>query len=287
MSRKLVNNALRLLEKEAGTVYKEPGGKVRVCLVYPNEYSIGMSNLGFQGVYAMLNQRPDVYCERAFLPSTEDMAEHERTGVELFSLESQSPLVSFDILALSVSFENDFPNVLRVLGLAGIPFRSAVRDTEQPLVVLGGVCAFSNPEPLAEFFDAVFVGEAEEMLPEFMDIFISSNGREELLDSAKEIEGVYVPAFYELEYAPGTHLADRLLGSWVYQLVFAVLLNRLHELVVHHHTDVEVLQHSGVLLGCDELLHIRMPGMQGCHVCPASFTALLDYIGGIVKSAHE
>ena len=213
MSRKLVNNALRLLALEAGTVYKEPGGKVRVCLVYPNEYSIGMSSLGFQGVYAMLNQRPDVYCERAFLPTAQDMAEHERAGVELFSLESQSPLVSFDILAFSVSFENDFPNVLRVLELAGIPFRSDARDTEQPLVVLGGVCAFSNPEPLAEFFDLCFVGEAEEMLPEFMDVFLASDarshGREDLLERAKEIEGVYVPAFYEIEYAPDGHISQR------------------------------------------------------------------------------
>ncbi|MCK4911463.1 MAG: radical SAM protein [Thermodesulfovibrionales bacterium] len=213
MSRRLVNNALRLLALETGTVHKEPGGKVRVCLVYPNEYPIAMSSLGFQGVYAMLNKRSDVFCERAFLPTAQDMAEHERTGVGLFSLESQTPLASFDIIAFSVSFENDFPNVLRVLGLAGIPFRSDARDTEHPLVVLGGVCAFSNPEPLAEFFDVVFVGEAEEMLQEFMDVFLASDAqhhaREDLLGKAKDIEGVYVPAFYELEYAPDGHISQR------------------------------------------------------------------------------
>ncbi len=209
MSRRLIENARSLLQKETGTVYKEPGGKVRVCLVYPNQYSVGMSSLGFQGVYAMLNQRPDVYCERAFLPSADDMVEHERSGTKLFSLESQSRLASFDILAFSVSFENDYPNVLKVLGLAGIPFRSDARDAGHPLVVLGGVCAISNPEPLAEFFDVVFVGEAEEMLQEFMDTFLASDGREDLLGKAKDIEGVYIPAFYELEYAPDGHISQR------------------------------------------------------------------------------
>ncbi len=209
MSRKLVENARRLLALESGTVHKEPGGKVRVCLVYPNQYPVAMSSLGFQGVYAMLNKRSDVYCERAFLPSSDNIEEHRRTNTPLFSLESQTPLASFDIVAFSVSFENDFPNVLTVLELAGLPLRAAERGPGQPLVVLGGVCAFSNPEPLAEFFDVVFVGEAEEMLQEFMDTFLASAGREDLLGKAKDIEGVYIPSFYELEYSSGGRISQR------------------------------------------------------------------------------
>jgi len=186
---------------ERGAVVKEPGGRTGICLVYPNTYSIGMSSLGFLGVHSMLNRRSDVYCERAFLPDPGDVDEHVRTRTPVFSIETGRPLRDFDILAFSVSFENDFPNVLRVLELSNIPVRSAERDHRHPLVVMGGVCAFSNPEPLADFVDIVFVGEAEGMLDEFVDQFASARGRDEALGLASSIDGVYVPSLYEVDYA--------------------------------------------------------------------------------------
>lgn len=200
MSRRLFAKAEELLDRETGTVYKSPGGKTNVCLIYPNTYHVGMSNLGFQGVYTMLNERPDVVCERAFLPDPEDMEEHERTGTGVFSLESRRPLGRFDMLAFSVSYENDYPNVLRILSLSKIPLESRERSPGHPLVAMGGVCAFSNPEPLAPFFDVVFVGEAEGMLDEFMEAFAASSSKESLYEKAALLEGIYLPALYDVEY---------------------------------------------------------------------------------------
>jgi radical SAM superfamily enzyme YgiQ (UPF0313 family) len=200
MNRKLIEKADALLEKERGTVFKDPGGRVSVCLVYPNTYHVGMSNLGFQGVYTLLNKYDGVVCERAFLPDPGDMEEYERTGSEVFSLESKRPLGRFDIAAFSVSFENDYPNVLKILQLSRIPLESAERGPTHPLLVMGGVCAFSNPEPLAGFFDVVFVGEAEEMLDEFMELYVEAGTREDLLNRAAGIGGIYVPRFYKVKY---------------------------------------------------------------------------------------
>jgi radical SAM superfamily enzyme YgiQ (UPF0313 family) len=197
------------LNKEKGTVYKDPGGKTSVCLVYPNNYHVGMSSLGFQGVYGLLNERDDVLCERAFLPDQEDIEEYERTRTEVFSYESMKPLGKFDILAFSVSFENDYPNILKILQLSNIPLDSSRRGPGHPLLIMGGVCAMSNPEPLADFFDVVFVGEAEEMLDEFMDIHAISTSKDALFRKALKIEGVYVPRFYGIRYAADGLIMER------------------------------------------------------------------------------
>jgi len=200
MNQKLIEKADYLLSRESGTVFKDPGGKIRIALVYPNGYSVGMSSLGFQGIYGLLNGLQDVVCERVFLPDREDIAEYERTRTELFSLESKRTLARFDIIAFSVSFENDYPNILKMLDLSRIPLRSSERADSQPLVMMGGVCAFFNPEPLAEFFDLFFVGEAEEMLPEFLSVYRQASTREELLETALRIEGIYIPGFYDVAY---------------------------------------------------------------------------------------
>lgn len=200
MNRRLVEKAERLISKEKGTVFKDPGGRINIALVYPNIYPIGMSSLGFQGIYGLLNSRNDVVCERAFLPEPDDIEEFERTRTELFSLESKRPLSRFDIIAFSVSFENDYPNILKILKMSGIPLRSAERGPFHPLVIMGGVCAFYNPEPLSEFMDIFFVGEAEEMLLEFLSAYRASGTREMLFENALRIEGIYIPRYYSVEY---------------------------------------------------------------------------------------
>ncbi|MBI4823924.1 MAG: radical SAM protein [Nitrospirae bacterium] len=202
MSRRLIEKADALLKKERGTVLKDPGGKVNICLVYPNTYFVGMSNLGFQGIYTLLNERVDTVCERAFLPDPKDMQEFERTGTELFSMESKRPLGRFDIVAFSVSFENDYPNILKLLALSKIPFRQSERKPSHPLLVMGGVCAFSNPEPFAEFFDICFIGEGEEMLNEFIDEYKRAGTKDKLLRNCLHIEGLYVPSLYEVSNEP-------------------------------------------------------------------------------------
>jgi len=200
MSRKLKEKIDSLLSKEKGTVYKDPGGKINIALIYPNTYHVGMSNLGFQGVYGFLNSRDDVVCERVFLPEDEDMEEYLRTDTELFSLESKRSLSRFDIVAFSVSFENDYPNILKILNLSRLPFRSSERNSRHPLVTMGGVCAFFNPEPVADFFDICFIGEGEEMLPEFLNVYRSFSDRFEVLRKSLAIEGLYLPGFYNISY---------------------------------------------------------------------------------------
>lgn len=209
MSRRLREKVDYLLSKEKGTVYKDPGGKINIALVYPNTYYVGMSNLGFQGIYCLLNKMDDVVCERVFLPDNEDMEEYIRTDTELFSMESKRTLNRFDIIAFSVSFENDYPNILRILKLSRIPFRSSERKSTHPLIIMGGVCAFFNPEPIADFFDICFIGEAEEMLPEFLEIYESSTDRKDLFEKSMEIEGIYIPGFYNISYDVNGWLSKR------------------------------------------------------------------------------
>ena len=207
MSWKLKKKVQSLIAGEEGAVRKEWGGRVSVALVYPNTYAVGMSNLGFQTVYERLNALPDAVCERVFFPDPEDIDEFARTGTEPFSLESLRPLREFDIIGFSVTYEGDYINVLRLLGMAGIPVRSADRGPGHPLVLMGGVCAFSNPEPMAPFMDAVAVGEGEELVGEIVAAY--AEARAESLDALprhaverlKPLQGIYVPAAYAVSYA--------------------------------------------------------------------------------------
>ena len=195
----LRDKAKQLLEAEIGTVYKDPGGKITVCLISPNTYSVGMSGLGFQKVYHLLNSEVDVLCERAFLPQSDEIEEYLRTGSELFSLESTRPVNRFHIVAFSVSFENDYPNIVKLLHLANIPLRATERGENAPLIIMGGPCAFLNPEPVSPFFDVVFVGEAEELMPEFLAAYREAKDKTTLLAMCREVEGLYVPLLCQEE----------------------------------------------------------------------------------------
>jgi radical SAM family uncharacterized protein len=202
MSKGLKEKAKALLAVERGTIFKARGVDVEVVLAYPNTYHVGMSNLGVHQLYSVLNRRDDTACERVFLPDEEDLPEYGRSGAMLFSLESQRPVKHFDILAFSVSFEQDYLNVLEMLRLAGIAPDRMDRAAGDPLLVLGGICTFFNPEPLADLFDVVIVGEGEEVAGEFMDAYKANRGqgRQELLRTLCSIPGVYVPELYEIAY---------------------------------------------------------------------------------------
>lgn len=189
-----------LIRDETGTVFKDAGGRLAVCLAYPNSYRVGMSNLGYTGLYTLLNAMEDVVCERAFLPEERDIEELRRTGSPLVSMESGRPLGRFNVLAFSVSFENDYVNVVRMLGLAGLKPRARMRDGRDPLVIMGGACSFMNPEPLAEIVDVIVAAEAEAMADELVSALRKGGSREELLVSLGRIEGVYIPSFYEPRY---------------------------------------------------------------------------------------
>src|SRR3972149_4187138 len=164
---KLVQKAKDILKKERGTLQKKWGGKITVCLLYPNSYHVGMSNLGFQTLYRILNAQDDIVCERAFLPDPEDLQGYRNAQTPLFSLESQKPLSSFDILAFSISFENDFPNVLTLLELAHLPLESRLREGGYPWVRGSAICAVltAAPSPSTAPWSTFLRGE--EVLGEF------------------------------------------------------------------------------------------------------------------------
>ena len=233
VSWKLIQKARGILEKERGTVRKPWGDKHSICLIYPNTYHVGMSNLGFQTVYQCLNSEDDVVCERAFLPEPEDLQEFLNTRTPLFSLESQKSLSDFDILAFSISFENDFLNTLTLLDLAHIPFESHLRKKEYPLVMAGGVAVFLNPEPLSDFFDFFVLGESEEVIREFLGVYRAAcsekgnGGKDDFLRRVGKIEGIYVPKFYRVAYredgkiesmSPDTGFSQKVKRRWIKEI---------------------------------------------------------------------
>ncbi|RJP18158.1 MAG: radical SAM protein [Candidatus Abyssobacteria bacterium SURF_5] len=174
--------------------------RLKVCLVFPNSYHVGMSNLAVHCLYAVINSRKDACCERSFF-------EEPLTG---YSLETASSLADFDVLAFSVSFELDYPKILKILNAARIPLRSNQRSADHPLIIAGGPCVFSNPEPIADFFDLLAVGEGEEMIGDILDLYSRtgrrSRSRDELLRQLSEVPGIYVPSFYQPVYDAGGFL---------------------------------------------------------------------------------
>ncbi|HEX6186479.1 MAG TPA: hypothetical protein VFZ40_00250, partial [Pyrinomonadaceae bacterium] len=240
--KKIVESYKRKLASEEGWVLKR-GAKLRIALCYPNVYSIGMANLGFQAMYELFNNIPEVSCERVFLPdrgtspsvsegststralpdgranapgrahervrsprvskgslrnralpngrasdtefsrnssgysvrpaiariAINELAEYERTGTTLLSLESQSPVRKFDVIAFSISFETDYINMARMLQMSGVPVWSKDRTEQDPLIVMGGAASFLNPEPIADFTDVIGVGEGEILGPKLVD----------------------------------------------------------------------------------------------------------------------
>jgi len=200
---RLRQDAEQKLAAEQGTIYKPRAGKTSVVLVYPNTYYVGMSNLGLQTIYAYLNVREDVCCERAFLPDRELLPLYTRTGTPICSLESQTPIQEFEIVAFSVSFENDYLNLLYILELSGIPLNADERTDDDPLVLLGGAVTTINPEPLAQCIDLCVIGDGELLLDKLIDTFQQRrvhNRRQAFLEQAATIPGVYVPSCYAVEY---------------------------------------------------------------------------------------
>jgi len=181
-------------------------GQLSICLVSPSRYQTGMSSLGFQTVYALLAGSTDIRCERAFLPDREELEEYRRSGTALLSLESSTPLADFDLIAFSTSFEPDYLNIPLILTLARIPLYSSERGQSDPLIIAGGAAFFINPEPVADFIDAICIGEGEDVIPGMIATLLSpvDNGRRGLLQALSAIPGVYVPVFYHPGYHSGT-----------------------------------------------------------------------------------
>lgn len=176
------------LAGEEGTIIKDWGGRYPFALIYPNSYFIGMSNLGIQAIYRLLNERNETVCERVFW---------ENDGKPLLSLESSRPMMDYACLAFSFSYELDYLNLPFIMKTAGIPLYSKDRDESYPLLIAGGPCINANPMPLSPFFDVMCVGEAEVILPSIMPFLIADDSREEKLKRLSGLPGVYVPVYHD------------------------------------------------------------------------------------------
>lgn len=204
----LRENARRVLSKEVGYIQKPHGDRLRVALCFPNTYFVGMSNLGFQTIYRLFNERDDVVCERVFLPPKQELAAQLASGARAVTLESQSPISEFDVFAFSVSFEWDYANVVTMLRLAGLPAYAAERSPGHPLVLIGGAVTFVNPEPLAPFADVIAAGEGEVLVPELVSAISAATSRQDLLRQLATSRGFYVPSAYDVTYGPDNTIAS-------------------------------------------------------------------------------
>ena len=199
-----IQQPARYIGGEVNTVNKDPEKvDIRFAMCFPDVYEIGMSHLGMQILYDMFNRREDIYCERVYSPWTDLDKIMREKKIPLFALESQEPVRDFDFFGITLQYEMSYTNILQVLDLAQIPLHAADRTESDPIVIGGGPCAY-NPEPLADFFDMFYIGEGETVYFELMDRYKENKkqgrSRREFLEQAAEIEGIYVPAFYDVEY---------------------------------------------------------------------------------------
>jgi len=229
MNRKIVDSYREKLAAEDGWVVRR-GASLRIALCYPNTHAIGMANLGLHTMYELFNSIPDVSCERVFLPDSEvrnpvasdkrppanaggsdkrrrervlsEMDEYQRSGTPLMSLETQTPVRDFDVVAFSISFETDYLNMARMLQMSGIPVWASERNDRHPLVIMGGAASFLNPEPIAEFTDVIAVGEGEILAYQLVDAIIEGErDKSRTLNALAKIgRGFYVPSFYDVIY---------------------------------------------------------------------------------------
>jgi radical SAM superfamily enzyme YgiQ (UPF0313 family) len=201
------DRARDVLAREVGYVRKPHGGRLRVALAFPNTYYVGMSSLGYQTVYRLFNDLDDVVCERVFLPGRQELQAQLRSGSPLVTVESQTPVRDFDVLAFSISFEWDYTNIVSMLRLAGMAPRAEARTHHDPLVVIGGAVTFLNPEPLAPFADVIAAGEGELLVPALLAAVGVASDREDLLRRLAAERGFYIPSFYDVRYEADGRIA--------------------------------------------------------------------------------
>jgi len=196
----------RYVGGEFNSVIKSSGkSDIRFAFCFPDIYDIAMSHLGMKILYHMINERSDSYCERCFMPWTDMISQMKENNIPLFSLETKTPISKFDIVGFTLQYEMSYSNVLAMLDMSGIPLFAKDRGEDSPIIIAGGPCAF-NAEPVADFFDVVLIGEGEEQLNTFLDIYSgyksegSKSKNEFLRKVALEVPGAYVPSLYEVKY---------------------------------------------------------------------------------------
>lgn len=245
--------------------------RVRVAFCFPDTYEIGMSNVGMRILYGVMNEMEGVWCERVFAPWSDMEKAMQDNGIPLWALESQDPVIDFDMIAFSIGYEMSYTNILNMLRLSGLPLRSRERTDLKNIVFAGGVCAF-NPEPLAEFIDFFSLGEGEDITPEIVSLYDKAKqeswtkGR--FLQEVAKIPGVYVPSFYTPVYHEDGTLKEMIPGEGVPAKVTKRIVEDLDKAyyptkmivpsteIVHDRANLEVFR------GC----------IRGCRFCQAGFS---------------
>ena len=209
-----VEKPARYIGGEVNAVMKDKSRvDVRFAMCFPDVYEIGMSHLGIQIIYDMLNQFEDVWCERVYSPWVDLDQIMRRERIPLFALESQEPIKDFDFLGITIQYEMCYTNILQILELSGIPLLSVDRGREHPIVIGGGPCTY-NPEPFCDFFDLIYVGEAETRYRSLLDLYKKYRAegweRRRFLKEAAGIPGIYVPSLYRVTYHSDGRIKDRI-----------------------------------------------------------------------------
>ena len=207
-----IEKPARYIGNEVNSVMKDPEKvDIRFAMCFPDVYEIGMSHLGIQILYDMFNQREDVWCERVYSPWLDLHKIMKEEQIPLFALESQDPIRDFDFLGITIQYEMCYTNILQILDLSRIPIHSRDRGETDPIVIGGGPCTY-NPEPIADFFDIFYIGEGETVYDELLDAYkeyrAAGKSRLEFLERAAQIEGLYVPMFYDAAYHEDGTLAS-------------------------------------------------------------------------------